>query len=77
MSETAAGEDCWDIQAAAGHKRAFDGDPDDDADVEHTDSPAGHGRAAKRSRLVWTPELHTRFLNAVQHLVGASYCIAH
>ena len=27
-----------------------------------------HGRVSKRPRLVWTPELHMRFMNAVNHL---------
>ena len=28
------------------------------------------GPNGKRPRLIWTPELHQRFLNAVNHLVG-------
>ena len=34
------------------------------------DEPAGvsNSRASKKPRLVWTPELHMRFMNAVNHL---------
>ena len=31
---------------------------------------AAKRRRTKKSRLVWTPELHQRFINAVTHLVG-------
>lgn len=33
------------------------------------------GRAHKKPRLVWTAELHARFMNAVNHLVRHS-CIS-
>ena len=29
----------------------------------------GESRGAKKPRLVWTSELHARFMNAVNHLV--------
>ena len=37
---------------------------------EKIDEPAGvsNSRASKKPRLVWTPELHMRFMNAVNHL---------
>jgi hypothetical protein len=37
------------------------------------DSRRGEGgRAHKKPRLVWTAELHARFMNAVNHLVSAN-----
>lgn len=36
------------------------------------------GRAHKKPRLVWTAELHARFMNAVNHLVrGHSFQVWH
>ena len=32
----------------------------------------GESRGAKKPRLVWTSELHARFMNAVNHLVTIS-----
>ena len=48
---------CLTPQDAAAHDREMEDDPKD-----------GDEGARARSRLVWTPELHERFMNAVNHL---------
>ena len=40
-------------------------------DYELKDADDGSEGGRGRSRLVWTPELHERFMNAVNHLVRA------
>lgn len=35
----------------------------------------GESRGAKKPRLVWTSELHARFMNAVNHLVTLLHCV--
>ena len=37
----------------------------------------GSARRGKRARLVWTAELHARFMNAVNHLVNLGTCGFH
>ena len=37
----------------------------------------GSARRGKRARLVWTAELHARFMNAVNHLVNLGTCGVH
>jgi SHAQKYF class myb-like DNA-binding protein len=49
------------------------GSVDGGGDHHHGHPPSSHhatthGRVSKRPRLVWTPELHMRFMNAVNHL---------
>jgi SHAQKYF class myb-like DNA-binding protein len=49
------------------------GSVDGGGDHHHGHAPSSrhattHGRVSKRPRLVWTPELHMRFMNAVNHL---------
>lgn len=66
--------DGWEGGEAVGGKRLAEGVPDslaeDSLEGDESLDPAGAAaRPCKRPRLVWTPELHTRFLNAVNHLV--------
>ena len=69
--------EAWDMGPDLGDKRPAEGLPDDSFDGEEGFEGVGEGaRASKRPRLVWTPELHTRFLNAVNHLVMSPFTIS-
>ncbi|CAI5468485.1 unnamed protein product [Closterium sp. Yama58-4] len=60
-------------QQEGGGKRARKGkesspEPDEDSGNQEGNSSDGQPRTLKRPRLVWTPQLHKRFVDAVSHL---------
>ena len=49
----------------------------DASSAEEGGASVGGRRAAARRRMMWTPELHARFMNAVNYLVGRSGSAKH
>ncbi|KAK9815100.1 hypothetical protein WJX73_007475 [Symbiochloris irregularis] len=68
QEELSPGNSLWPDDAQVGDKRALGDDGVQEGGFWGADDDDEGGPRGKRPRLVWTPELHTRFINAVTHL---------
>ena len=56
-------------QAVPGKKRSLDAEEGAESEADQDTGSAGNSQGTKRARLVWTAELHARFMRAMNHLV--------